>query len=66
MKVFVPATEESLYGPATPHSELVPYQVGVPCFHWQIVPVDDRPAPEAGNDSASAGEARQRTGTHGS
>ena len=33
--VFIPLTDEILYDqPPPPRNRLVPYQVGVSCYHW--------------------------------
>ena len=50
MKVFVPVTDAELFGGDRPAVPMVPYQVGVPCFHWQIILDERDPAGLAENE----------------
>ena len=45
MKHFIAARDDLLFGAKPVHSRLVPYQAGMPCFHWEAVihsPDDER------------------------
>ncbi len=57
MQRFIPITDELLEHARQPHgrmnSRLVPYRVGLPCIHWEILPPEQAqelqgPPPEEG------------------
>ena len=41
MKAFVPMTDDELFAPDPAIEALVPYQVGIPCLHWEAEVLDE-------------------------
>lgn len=42
MKRFIVATDDLLFGAQPMEAELVPYQVGMQCWHWELLDKNDR------------------------
>ncbi len=55
MQRFIVATDDLLFGSQPMEAELVPYQVGMQCWHWELLDEDDQQTGVRGSLSVSAG-----------